>query len=230
MNGVEKKYLSPTAIINSDHPEVLAFARDTIGNSQNLIEKSTKLYYAVRDKILYDPYYPFYLPEHYRASNILKSGRGYCVCKAALLCALGRACKIPSRIGFATVRNHLATKQLVQFMGTDQFVYHGFTEFYLENQWVKATPAFNIELCKRHKVAPLEFDGRVDSIFHAFNQEHKKFMEYTAFHGSYADIPIDALLAEWRKVYGKDRIEKWINAFEATGGKPLADFSKEDLL
>jgi len=53
------------------------------------------LYYAVRDGIWYDPYYPFYLPEHYRASNVLKSGRGYCVCKASLLCALEEPAESP---------------------------------------------------------------------------------------------------------------------------------------
>ena len=73
------------------------------------------------------PYYPFYLPEHYRASNILKSGRGFYISKAALLCALERACGIPSRVGFATVRNHLATQKLIDFIGSDLFVYHGYS-------------------------------------------------------------------------------------------------------
>jgi len=31
---------------------------------------------------------------------------------------------------------------------------------------VKATPAFDLALCQRHNVTPLEFDGREDSIFH----------------------------------------------------------------
>ena len=142
MARVDEKYLKTTAIIDSDHEEIVKYAIDTIGNgAREPTEKAVKLYYAVRDGIWYDPYYPFYLPEHYRASNVLESGRGYCVCKASLLCALGRACGIPSRVGFATVRNHLATKQLIEFLGSDLFVYHGFTEFYLEGKWVKATPA-----------------------------------------------------------------------------------------
>jgi len=116
-----------------------------------------KLYYAVRDGIRYDPYYPFYLPEHYRASNVLKSGRGYCVCKASLLCALGRACGIPTRVGFADVRNHLASAQLLEMMGTDLFVYHGFMQFYLEGNGSWPPLRFNKELCQKHRVAPLEF-------------------------------------------------------------------------
>ena len=184
----------------------------------------------MRDGILYDPYYPFYLPEHYRASNVLKSGRGYCVCKASLLCALGRACGIPSRLGFADIRNHLATRQLIEFIGSDLFVYHGFVEFYLEGKWVKATPAFNNELCKRHRVAPLEFNGREDSIFQPYNLEKKMFMEYVADHGTFADIPVDTIVSAWKEAYGKDRVESWIVMFEKSGGKSLNDFDREEIL
>src|SRR5512139_832183 len=132
-------FLLPTTIIDSDHESIIEFANKSIGHGkEDPIAKAVKLYYAVRDGIWYDPYYPFYLPDHYRASNVLKSGRGYCVCKASLLCALGRACGIPARVGFADVRNHLASPQLLELMGTDLFVYHGFTEFSLEGKWVMA--------------------------------------------------------------------------------------------
>lgn len=171
MSQIDQKYLNPTPIIDSDHQSIIDYATETIGETTDTIQRAIKLYYAVRDGIWYDPYYPFYLPEHYRATNVLKSGRGYCVCKASLLCALGRACGIPSRVGFADVKNHLATRQLIEFLGSDLFVYHGFVEFYLDGKWVKATPAFNRELCERHSVAPLEFNGREDSIFHPYNLE-----------------------------------------------------------
>ncbi len=230
MKRIARRYLVPTAIINSDHELIINYAKHTIGGSKDQTEQAVKLYYAVRDGIWYDPYYPFYLPEHYRASNVLKSGRGYCVCKASLLCALGRACKIPSRVGFADVRNHLATKQLLEFLGSDLFVYHGFTEFYLDGKWVKATPAFNSELCQRHKVLPLEFNGREDSIFHPYNLERKQFMEYVAFHRTYHDIPVDTIVAAWEEAYGKERVKKWIEDLEEAKGKPVADFHSEEIL
>lgn len=230
MDHLDKNYLLPTSIIDSDNELVIRFADETIGDKiSDPVEMAVRLYYGVRDKIWYDPYYPFYLPEHYRASNILKSGRGYCVCKASLLCALGRAKDIPSRIGFAHVRNHLATKQLIEYMGTDIFAYHGFTEFYLDGKWVKATPAFNIELCKRYEVAPLEFNGREDSIFHAYNDGNKPFMEYVEDLGTYADVPVDIIVAGWEKVYGKDRIRERIKELEKSEGKVLRDFYKEDI-
>jgi hypothetical protein len=230
MQEMDPQYLNPTAIIDSDHPpfgpmpKKPSAAHRTFGSGR-------KLYYAVRDGIWYDPYYPFYLPEHYRASNILKSGRGYCVCKASLLCALGRACGIPSRIGFADVKNHLATRQLLEFLGSDLFVYHGYVEFFLEDKWVKATPAFNRELCERHKVAPLEFNGREDSIFHPFNLEHQKFMEYVADHG----VPLRTFpwTGSWRPgrpPTGKKGYRNWIEAFEKQGGISNRDFFKEDVV
>ena len=224
------QYLVPTEIIDSNHAAIIDFAANTLKDAtDDPIEKAVKLYYAVRDGIWYDPYLPFYRPEHYRASNVLKTGRAFCIGKATLLCALGRACGIPSRVGFADVRNHLATRQLLEFLGSDLFSYHGFTEFYLNGEWLKATPAFNIQLCKKHKVIPLEFNGREDSIFHPFNLEEKQFMEYVADHGTFADIPVDRIVEGWRKVYGEDRVRLWIEGYEASRGESGRDFDKEDV-
>ena len=149
----------PTGIIDSDHPQIVAFTRNLVEQTpEDPTERAVKLYYAVRDDIWYDPYFPFHLPQYYRASFILKQKRGYCVSKASLLCAMGRAAGIPSRVGFATVKNHLATRQLLKYIGTDLFVYHGFVEFYLGSKWVKATPTFNkgnatesIEVCSGNR-------------------------------------------------------------------------------
>jgi transglutaminase-like putative cysteine protease len=223
-------YLTPTEIIDSDHKSIQDYSVGIVRGSTDPIEIATKLYLAVRDDIRYDPYSPFYLPEHYRASNVLKRGRSFCVPKASLLCALGRACGIPSRVGFADVRNHLTTKQLRDFMGNNLFVYHGFVEFYLDGKWVKATPAFNSELCKRHGVPPLEFNGREDSLFQAYNLENKRFVEYVAFHGVYADIPVAIIVEAFKRAYGKDFIQRWINRFEKGGGWSVSEFESEDVL
>jgi transglutaminase-like putative cysteine protease len=212
----ESLYLLPTSIIDSDHESIVGFVEKLVGKAdKEPVAKAVTLYYAVRDGIWYDPYYPFYLPEHYRASNVLRSGRGYCVCKASLLCALGRACGIPSRVGFADVRNHLASAQLLEMMGSDLFVYH---------------PAFNKELCLKHKVAPLEFNGHEDSIFQPYNLEKKKFMEYVTYHGSFADIPVARIVKGWEEAYGADRVRSWIDAFERSGGKSTREFFNEEPL
>jgi hypothetical protein len=115
-------------------------------------------------------------------------------------------------------------------MGTDLFVYHAFVELYLVGRWVKATPAFNIELCQRHRVPPLEFNGREDSLFQPYNLEAKKFMEYVEFHGIEADIPVGRLVEAWSRVYGEKRVRAWIKRFEETGGQSLSDFDREEIM
>jgi transglutaminase-like putative cysteine protease len=230
MKKENQRYLTPTTIIDSDHKVIRDYAMETVGASTEPVEMAVKLYLAVRDTILYDPYAPFYLPEHYRASYVLNRGRSFCVPKASLLCALGRACDIPSRVGFADVRNHLATKQLLDFIGSNLFVYHGFVEFYLEGKWVKATPAFNSSLCRRHKVPPLEFNGRDDSLFQPYNLENQKFMEYVKFYGIYEDVPVRQIVAAWKKAYGEDRVQTWIKMFEEGGEQSLSDFESEEVI
>jgi len=224
------QYLEATGIIDCNHPEIRRFAREKVCDATNPVEKAVHLYYAVRDGIWYDPYYPFYLPEHYRASNVLKGGRGFCIPKASLLCAVGRANGIPSRVGFANVRNHLATRQLLEFLGTDVFVYHAFAEFFLEGKWVKATPAFNRELCKRHGVAPLEFNGKEDSVFQLYNSENRRFMEYLEFLGSFADIPVAQIVDAFEKTYGLDRVQGWIESFEQNRNVRRGRFDVEDIV
>ena len=203
-------YLAPTEIIDSTHPRIRDFATEVVGTISDPVERAVK-------------------PEHYRASVVLKRGRSFCVPKVSLLCALGRACSIPSRVGFATVKNHLATKQLIDFLGSNVFVYHGFVEFHLEGKWVKATPAFNRELCERHKVKPLEFNGREDSLFHPFNRENRKYMEYIEYYGTFADIPVDRIVAAWHEAYGKERVDGWIKMFAQKEESQLRDFDHEDV-
>ena len=223
--------LAPTTILDFGHPLVKTFLDETGALSYNdPVQRAKMIYYAVRDRIWYDPYSPFHKPEHYRAGNVVKAGRGYCVPKASLLCALGRAVKMPSRIGFATVKNHLATKQLIEHIGTDLFVYHGYVEFFLGGTWVKATPAFNKELCLRHDVVPLDFNGRDDSIFQLYNLKNKRFMEYVEDHGTFSDIPVEKIVNAWEKAYGKERVTRWIQTFEQSNGKMKRDFYSEDVI
>ena len=230
MERENNPYLTPTSIIDSDHQAIRDYAMKIISGSQDPVEMATKLYLAVRDDIRYDPYSPFYLPDHYRASYVLKRGRSFCVPKASLLSALARACGIPSRVGLADVRNHLTTKQLIDFMGTDLFVCHGFAELRLEGKWVKATPAFNKELCEKHHVPPLEFNGHEDSLFQPYNLQNQKFMEYVAFRGIYPDIPVDHIVEAWKEAYGADRVNDWIKAFEEAEGRSLSAFESEEIL
>ncbi len=226
-----EKYLRPTAILDSDHPAVIRFANRAVAETgADPVNTAVRLYYAVRDGIRYDPYVPFHRPAHYRASNTLKWGRGYCVGKAALLCALARARRIPCRLGFATVRNHLASKKLIEHIGSDRFVYHGYVEFWLNRRWVKATPAFNAELCDLHRVAPLEFDGYSDAIYQSFNRDNERYIEYLDDHGIFADVPVSAIVSAWKEAYGVRRVQGWIEKGETRdngAGRCVRDFYRE---
>lgn len=224
------RYLEATDIIDSVHPDIRAFAAEKSAGAATPVGRAVRLYYAVRDGIRYDPYYPFYKPEHYRASNVLKGARGFCIPKVSLLCAAARAVGIPARAGFATVRNHLATRQLLEFIGSDIFTFHGYAEFYLKGRWVKATPAFNKELCERHGVPPLEFDGREDSIFQPYNNEGREFMEYLDFHGTFADIPVEKIVRAFEDTYGRERVQGWIESFEKYGDVRKGRFDSEDVV
>lgn len=196
-----EEYLLPTYYIDSDHPAIVEFAEKKSSTGVTRIEKAVLIYYAVRDLIRYDPYSIEPLKSSMKASSVLDKGYGYCVAKAVLLTACARSLEIPARLGFADVKNHLNTKRLKELMGTDIFIYHGFTEMFLNGKWVKATPAFNLELCNNFNVKPLEFDGTKDSIFHAFDKSGNKHMEYVKDHGTFVDLPWDIILAESMKYY-----------------------------
>ncbi len=196
-------YLSPTFYLNYDHPEITAFARENCDPGGTPVQKAIQLYYAVRDKIRYNPYSIEPSKESMRASAVLKKGYGYCVAKAVLLAACARSQKIPARLGFADVKNHLNTERLKKLMGTDLFVFHGYTDLFLEDKWVKATPAFNLSLCDNFSVKPLEFDGTKDSIFHPLDKKGNRHMEYVRDHGTFPDLPWNLILAESMKQYPK---------------------------
>jgi transglutaminase-like putative cysteine protease len=203
-----REYLEPGRCIDSDHPALVEFAEKSRGSSRDPVEQAVRLYYAVRDGIRYNPYVFSRDPETLKGSHALLSGESYCVPKATLLAACARHCAIPARIGLADVRNHLASPRLLELLRGEVFAMHGYTELYLQGRWVKATPAFNLELCRLFKVAPLEFDGLGDSVLHPFDQQGQRYMEYLIDHGRFADVPqalfFGHLAAVYPHLFGED--------------------------
>lgn len=193
--------------VDSDAPEIVAFARRACGDAVGDIAKAVRLYYAVRDEIIYTPYCDFRSPETFRASACLSRGAGFCVAKAALLAAAARASGIPARVGFADVRNHLTTPKLRRLMGTDTFYYHGYADLHLEGRWVKATPAFDRGLCEKFGVRPLEFDGRADALFHPYDVEGRRHMEYLRDRGPAPDVPVEEIQEVFRRSYPNLTVE-----------------------
>jgi transglutaminase-like putative cysteine protease len=194
-------YLAPTWFLDADSPEVAAFALRAVGDATSDVDRAVRLHYAIRDGIRYDPYLSSHEPDRYRASTVAELPAAYCVQKAILMAAACRHLGIPARLGYADVRNHLSSPKLLELMGTDLFVFHGYTDVFLEGRWVKTTPVFNRELCERFGVRPLEFDGRSDSMLHEFDAKDRRHMEYVAFRGTFADFPHGELLAAFRETY-----------------------------
>ena len=187
--------------LDSDAPDLIHFAHAATADATVELDKILALFHAVRDGIVYDPYVDMSDPANFRASAVLKAGRGFCVGKAALLAASARAIGIPARVGYADVRNHLTSRRLYELVKTDVFVWHSYADIHLAGRWVKATPAFDLALCERAGVKPLEFDGRSNSLFHPFDRAGRRHMEYLDDRGTFDDVPFDAIQVDFRRVY-----------------------------
>lgn len=197
----DAEYLVPGRFVDSDAPAVATFARDTTAGIAGDTERILRLFYAIRDGILYDPYVDMSDPVNYRASSVLALGRGFCVGKAALLAASARVLGVPARVGYADVRNHMTSPKLMEQLKTDVFIWHSYTEVKLGGRWVKATPAFNLSLCDRLGLKPLDFDGRTDSLFHEFDKGGQRHMEYIRDRGPFADVPFSTIVSEFEAYY-----------------------------
>lgn len=209
-----RPYLQSTPTIDHDSKAVRDFVAAHSRADEAPEQRVLALYCAVRDLIRYDPYTPSDEPADFAASETLRRMRGWCVPKSILYAACCRALGVPARLGYADVRNHLSTENLRRQMGTDIFYWHGYTAVWLHGQWVKATPVFNIELCERFRIRPLDFDGRADSIYHPYDLDGRRHMEYLNFRGEYADLPFDEMMRDFAQYY-----PNW--------DEPDADFDRE---
>jgi len=196
----------------------MSYVEDVVAGVEEDTKRAVAVYYAIRDGILYDPYSADISVAGLKATTVLEERRGWCVSKAILLAACCRALGIPARLGYADVLNHLSTEKMRQRMKTNVFYWHGYTALYLDDRWVKATPAFNIELCEKFGLKPLEFNGRDDSIYHAFDQAGNRHMEYLHDRGQFLEPPIEAMRRTFDEYY-----PGWPDTSDATE----ADFGGE---
>jgi len=194
-------YLKSSFVIDFDSRVVQERAISLTEGCGSQKEKAKELFYFVRDGIKYNPYLALCSFEDYRASRTLLRGEGFCIQKAVVLAAVARAVGIPARLGFADIRNHLAPRELVELMGTNVFFCHGYSELWLGNRWVKATPAFNIEMCDKFDIIPVEFDGSGDAVFHERNRKGELHVEYLRYRGTFADLPFEEIRRVFTDMY-----------------------------
>ncbi|HXX32980.1 MAG TPA: transglutaminase-like domain-containing protein [Thermodesulfobacteriota bacterium] len=187
------QYLSPTFFIDCDTGSVREKSQEVIGSEIREREKATNIFFFVRDKIKYSLYVPRSLPEDFRASQILSRGEGYCVQKAVLFVALARAADIPARLRFSKIRNHLTPQELLEKRGTNVFAYHGLAELYIEGSWIKATPTYDLDYCKKTGTIPVHFDGTKDALLPPRALDGRPHIEYLKDRGFFKDLPFDEL-------------------------------------
>ncbi len=185
-----KKYLSSTYFIDSDSEIVRQTANKIVKEAIDQKEKAIKLFYWTRDEIKYDAYNLSSSRRRYKASKIIQEEKGWCVQKAVLLAALARAVYIPARLHFADIRNHQTPDKLKEIIGTDVFLYHGYTDLYLHNKWVKVTPTFNKELCDKFGYRTVEFDGIHDATLPSITLSGEKYVEYLNDRGTNHELPL----------------------------------------
>ncbi|MCC5923058.1 MAG: transglutaminase family protein [Crocinitomicaceae bacterium] len=194
-----EEYLSPTFFLDFTNEKVQLFCSD-IKQKASPKEKAVALYYKVRDGFVYDPYHLDIRPEALTASKIVEKRRAWCVEKAILYVACCRYLRIPARLGFGIVVNHLGAEQLKTYLKREEIVFHGYAAVYLDGEWIKTTPAFDKIACRASKVSTLEWDGTKDAMLQAYEGD-QQFMQYIHFYGEFADLPITLLRAEMQKYY-----------------------------
>ena len=194
-----QQYLQPTELIDSDHPEVIARARDLVRDCRTDREKLERIYYFVRE-LPYDILASFrYLAEgKRRASDVLEAGRAFCMGKASSFVALCRAAGIPARIGFQQLHcpdKPFMSEEVRQLWGDRKLPWHSLGEAYLGGKWLKLDATIHGELARqKNRPYTQEFDGEHDIP----SVEGPILKEL----GSFADYPAD--VAEWYEAMAKE--------------------------
>jgi hypothetical protein len=199
-NTDNSAFLIPTETLDFQSENIQEFIFEYKDNTLSEKEKLRELYLKVRDLQLYDPYHLDLRPEALKASTILTKKRAWCVEKAILFTTCARGLGYPAKLGFAIVLNHLGADKLKEYLKRKEIVFHGYSSVFIDNTWVRCTPAFDKKICRLTGVPALNWDAENDSLF---QQEINggKFMEYTHHYGEFADIPFQLMESEMKTYY-----------------------------
>jgi len=160
-------YLEPTPIIDCDHPDVVAAARQLTEGCSGEAEKLRRIYYYVRE-LPYDILASFrdLAAGRRRASDVLHAGHAFCMGKASSFVALCRAAGIPARIGFQRLHcpdKPFMSEEVRRLWGDRALPRHSLGEAYLDGKWLKLDATID-SVTARAKGRPYtrEFDGQHD--------------------------------------------------------------------
>lgn len=195
------EFLKETSFFNYSHASIQEIIKPYPSSKLNKTDIAIQLYYKIRDEWRYNPYRISFVKEHYQSSFIAKKSDGHCIEKSILLISCLRALDIPARLHLAKVKNHIGVEKFIEKFGNDEITPHGMVDIYLNNKWVKVSPAFNKDLCDKLNVHALDFDGKNDSLFHEFDKAGNTFMLYLEDYGSFADVPLDFIANNFKENY-----------------------------
>ncbi|MHA2334755.1 MAG: transglutaminase-like domain-containing protein [Candidatus Hodarchaeales archaeon] len=199
-----KDYLSSTETINFDRSEINEKAKDLTKDLENAEDKAKALFYYVRDEIKYRVFTSYPDFDDFKATAALEKKVSFCIPKAILLISLARVSGIPARLHFADIRNLLLPPSLHEAIGTDVMLYHGYVGLYINGKWVKLNPAFDKDLCKRHDLIPVDFEGSADALFHRHDRKGRIHIEYLKDRGHFADYNremYDEMISTFKEYY-----------------------------
>ncbi|WP_055435264.1 transglutaminase-like domain-containing protein [Lacinutrix algicola] len=195
------KYLESTYCFDFENDSVQnlisEFKTDTLSNK----EKAIGIYTKVRDNWKYDAYNISLSKEKYKSSYLVEKQSGNCVEKSIILIACLRALGIAARLHLGKVKNHIAVERLIEKFGSNELTPHGMVNVYLNNKWLKMSPAFNKSLCEKLNVEPLSFDGENNSFLQQYNGKGNRFMEYIDDYGHFDDVPLDFMIKNIKEHY-----------------------------
>ena len=206
---VENVYLNSTQFIDFEDKKIQEIICFLISEESGKINNVINIFNFVRDDIKYSIDMTLYTnQDDFKASVTLERKKGFCVPKALLLTTLLRAAGFPSRLHFADIINHRSPKYLQELMGSNLFFFHGYSEVFLNDRWIKLTPTFNKDLCEKHAYPLCEFSGSNDATFPSKDLNNSPFIEYINDRGTYADLPFIEMMRVFQKYYDETRIEK----------------------
>jgi len=192
--------LRATPCIDSDHAAVRGLVGRLGVAALSPEARAARLFHHVRDEVRY-AFRAALTREEYVASSVLDEGRGFCVQKAVLLCALGRAAGVPTALVLCDLRDRSLSPRVTRALGTDVMFHHGLNAFYLGDRWVRADASLSPDVVARKGYRPVEFDGTAEALLAPTTLDGSPHAEYLRFHGLFAELPFEPMVEAFVAAY-----------------------------
>lgn len=142
--------LKTDEFMDFDHPDVQLKVKELTQGCENFWTKAKAIYYFVRDEIIYDFAPHIRNSENWKASVILKEGKGFCHQKSILQTALYRAAGLPSALSYQDAIDYpLLDTRYKERIPDGVLPYHGLSLIFIDNTWIRQDATLDAGLCNR---------------------------------------------------------------------------------